>query len=108
MTGKKNLRAKGRPRHFAISTFHFSLGAGVTPAARRAGDYSLVLLPLLARLLPRLSGLRLLPRFFPFAPPLDFFLPFACHLTSLVFRVVFLVQRDRPFHLCTGFEMDSS
>jgi hypothetical protein len=31
-TGKKNLRAKGRPRHFAISTFHFSLGAGVTPA----------------------------------------------------------------------------
>jgi hypothetical protein len=27
---KKNLRAKGRPRHFAISTF--SPGAGVTPA----------------------------------------------------------------------------
>jgi hypothetical protein len=23
---------KWRPRHFAISTFHFSLGAGVTPA----------------------------------------------------------------------------
>jgi hypothetical protein len=30
MTKEKDLRAKWRPRHFAISTF--SLGAGVTPA----------------------------------------------------------------------------
>src|ERR1700729_951501 len=30
MTQEKNLRAKWRPHHFAISTF--SLGAGITPA----------------------------------------------------------------------------
>jgi len=32
MTQEKDLRAKWRPRRFAIITFHFSLGAGVTPA----------------------------------------------------------------------------
>src|ERR1700683_5646849 len=31
-TQEKEPGAKWRPRHFAISTFHFSLGAGVTPA----------------------------------------------------------------------------
>jgi hypothetical protein len=32
MTREKEPVSKMRPRHFAISTFHFSLGAGVTPA----------------------------------------------------------------------------
>jgi len=44
-----------------------------------------ITLALLLGLFPRLARLRLQSRFFPFAPPLDFFLPFARHLTSLSF-----------------------
>src|SRR5580658_10677030 len=43
-----------------------------------------VTLPLFLGLFPRLARLRLQSGFFPFAPPLDFFLPFARHLTSLL------------------------
>jgi len=46
----------------------------------RPAAQAIILSPLLPRLLPRLPGLRLQSRLFPFAPPLDFFLPFACHL----------------------------
>src|ERR1019366_3584603 len=64
--------------------------------------------PLFTGLFARLPGLGLQSGFFPFSPPLDFFLPFACHLTSLPYFFSYLVQRDRPFHLCAGVEMDSS
>jgi hypothetical protein len=38
---QKNLRAKWRPRHFAISTFHFSLFTGCRgyPCPRRCGTH---------------------------------------------------------------------
>src|SRR5271167_531559 len=34
-TEKKNLGAKGRPRHFAISTFHFFIGCRACPERSR-------------------------------------------------------------------------
>ena len=55
------LRAKGRAaRHFAF--FTFSLGAGVTPAARRAGDYPYLLILLKWLFLQPAALVALIPR----------------------------------------------
>src|SRR5713226_6089480 len=80
-------------------------------ASRARGVGTRSLRPLFSGLAERLAGLGLDSRFLPLAPPLDFLLPFACHLSSLfavaLTRPVLLVQRHRPFHLRSGVETHS-